>query len=263
MPLSEFLWRQHSHTAFGKLLRKPLRLIPRGTVLRIVRGPNKGCKWVTGSGNHAYWMGFYEYDKSQLMERAIPQGATVWDVGANVGYYSLMFSRLVGGSGKVYAFEPSPRNFGYLSRHIVMNHRYNVTIYPYALSDYNGTAAFEEHEINTTSQLSNAGNVTVPVRTLDDLITTGEVTSPHYMKIDVEGAELGVLRGSIQLLTIHRPLIFLATHGLHMFDQCCELLRTIGYVIEEIDVSGADYCWEVLARPGEQDDRSGMFPVFN
>lgn len=249
MPLAKILWKQHSHTVVGKILRVPLRAIPRHMVLRVVRGPNKGCKWIVGSGNQAYWMGFYEYDKSRLMQQAIPPGATVWDIGANVGYYTLMFSRLVGDGGRVYAFEPSPRNFGFLARHVAINDRINVTAYPYALADYEGKATFEERSINTTSQFSMDGNVTVPVRSLDNLIERGDVTIPSHIKIDVEGAELGVLRGATRLLSVHRPIVFLATHGLAMYHECGEFLRDLGYVVDDVDIVSPDYCWEVVAYP--------------
>src|SRR5579862_7724955 len=94
----------------GKLLRAPLRLIPRSAVLPILQGPLRGKKWVVGSGNHGCWLGSYEHDKQSLFQKTVRTGDIVYDVGANAGFYSLLASVLVGEKGQVYAFEPLPAN---------------------------------------------------------------------------------------------------------------------------------------------------------
>jgi SAM-dependent methyltransferase len=115
-------WTSISTTSFlGRLLRLPLRLIPRRAVLPILQGPLRGKKWIVGSGNHGYWLGSYEIGKRALFVRSIPVGAVVYDLGANVGYYTLLAAMLAGAEGKVFAFEPLPRNLEYLRRHLVLN----------------------------------------------------------------------------------------------------------------------------------------------
>ena len=78
----------------GKLARLPLRLIPKKAVLPILQGQLRGKKWVVGAGNHSYWLGSYEMHKRQAFEREVKPGMVVFDVGANVGFYSLLAAYL-------------------------------------------------------------------------------------------------------------------------------------------------------------------------
>src|SRR5215471_5126199 len=94
----------------GKLLRLPLRLMPRDVRVPILQGQLKGKWWIAGSNSHGCWLGSYEFDKRRLFEQTIKPGATVFDIGANVGFYTLLSSVLVGSGGKVYTFEPVPSN---------------------------------------------------------------------------------------------------------------------------------------------------------
>src|SRR5204863_1439467 len=109
----------------GKILRLPLSLIPHDAEVRILRGPLRGKKWIKGAGPNAYWIGTYEVARLHALAKAAPQGAVVYDVGANVGIYSLLASFQVGASGKVYAFEPLERNLRYLHGHITLNNLQN------------------------------------------------------------------------------------------------------------------------------------------
>ena len=111
-----------NRSLLGKLLRLPLRALPTRMVTRIRRGPVKGLKWVVGSSNHGSRLGTYELDKQDALRKFVKPGMTVYDIGAQVGFYTLFFSRLVGDSGRVYAFEPFAGNIQYLMAHVRMNH---------------------------------------------------------------------------------------------------------------------------------------------
>jgi hypothetical protein len=78
----------------GRFLRLPLRLLPRGLVITIRRGPAKSMKWLVGSSDHGCWLGTYELDKQQALTQFVRTGMTVYDVGAQAGFYTLFFSRL-------------------------------------------------------------------------------------------------------------------------------------------------------------------------
>ena len=93
-------------TLVGKLLRAPLRLIPRSMVVPILQGALRGKKWTVGSSTHGCWLGSFEYEKQKALQCAIKTGQVVYDIGANVGFYSLFASVLVGEAGHVYSFEP-------------------------------------------------------------------------------------------------------------------------------------------------------------
>src|SRR5215475_6071597 len=105
----------------NSLLRMPLALLPHEAKVRIVRGPLRGKKWIVGAASHACWVGTYETKNLETFAAAIAPGASVYDVGANVGIYTLLASDKVGPSGKVYAFEPVERNLRYLRQHIALN----------------------------------------------------------------------------------------------------------------------------------------------
>ena len=112
----------------GKALRLPLRMIPSGTQMPILRGPMRGKRWIVGSTNHGCWLGIYERSKLKVFSAAIQRGYVVYDLGANVGFYSLLASVLVGSDGQVFSFEPAPRNLGLLRRHLELNRVKNCSV---------------------------------------------------------------------------------------------------------------------------------------
>jgi FkbM family methyltransferase len=179
----------------------------------------------------------------------IHQGDVVFDIGANVGVYSLVASRLVGQMGTVFAFEPLPRNLTFLRRHIDMNNARNVTVFAAAVGAENGVASFAATASPAMGRLSVDGLDRVDVVALDELIASGDARVPTMVKIDVEGGELGVLHGGAQTFSRHHPMVFLATHGTAVHEPCCQLLRKWGYTLEAVgggDVANVD---EVIAHP--------------
>ncbi|MGH9419338.1 MAG: FkbM family methyltransferase, partial [Thermoanaerobaculia bacterium] len=123
----------------GKMIRLPLRLVPRNAVVRIRSGELRGWRWIAGSSTHGCWLGTYEQHVQALFRKALRSGSVVLDVGANVGFFTLLASKLVGSSGHVYAFEPFPRNLYFLERHIHMNGLSNVTVQSIAITSQSGT----------------------------------------------------------------------------------------------------------------------------
>jgi hypothetical protein len=119
----------------GQALRLPLRLVPRGAVVPIIQGPLRGRRWVVGSSNHGCWLGSYELAKQRTIIDLVRPGWTCWDVVANVGFYTLLFSQLVGPRGRVVAFEPAPANIPQLERHIRINGCANVDLVKTAVGD--------------------------------------------------------------------------------------------------------------------------------
>src|SRR4051794_37935389 len=112
----------------GRLVRVPAHAIPARTVMRIRRGPARGMKWIAGSSIHGCWLGTYELEKQQVLERFVRPGMTVYDIGANAGFYTLFFSSLVGDTGRVFAFEPCPYAARFLIDHVQMNGLSNVRV---------------------------------------------------------------------------------------------------------------------------------------
>src|SRR5690242_19215936 len=128
-----------SSSSFGKLLRLPLNLIPGNMVLPVMQGPMRGMKWISGSSTHGCWLGSYEYHKQRLFDAATTPHSTVWDVGANVGLYTLLASRK---AARVLAVEPLPENIMYLERHLQLNRIANVDVLAAAVGQECGRQSF-------------------------------------------------------------------------------------------------------------------------
>lgn len=215
---------------WGKYLRLPLKLIPRESVIRVRTGPLKGTKWIAGSSTHGCWLGTYERDKQELFARLLRPGMTAYDIGANVGFYSLLSSRLVGPDGMVYAFEPVPRNLRYLREHVRLDGAENVRVVECAVGESVGVLSFDESHDPHTGRLAESGRLKVPVKNLDSLDTR----PPDLIKMDIEGAEGAALRGAVETLKSHRPTILLATHGETVKGECLSLLTSLGYSVSPV-----------------------------
>ena len=201
--------------------------------VRILMGNLRGKRWIVGSAIHRCWLGFYEYEKQKVISREVRPGSVFWDVGANVGFYSLLASGLVA-PGKVFAFEPVPRNLAYLREHLALNRVTNVEVLPMAVSDRNGASSFEIEETGLMGHLSGEGGITVLTATLDSLVEEGKVLPPDYVKMDIEGAEVLALRGASRTFQRFRPVLFLATHGREVETECRRLLEWWGYNCRDI-----------------------------
>ena len=236
-------------SAVGSLIRLPLRLIPHGLALPILQGPLKGKRWITASSNHGCWLGTYELHKQLQVATSISPGMTVYDVGANVGFYTLLASVLAGPAGKVHAFEPVPRNFEILEHHVRINRIQNVVATRAAAASGSGLRSFALASDYAMGHLVEQGDFQVRTLTLDGYLKDTGSPAPAVIKIDVEGAEAEVLRGGHQLLLNHHPTIFLATHGRAAHDECCRLLESAGYSLNSLDGQAVHLTDEIVARP--------------
>ena len=146
------------------------------------------------------------------LERLLSPGSIFIDVGANMGIYTLVASRLVGEGGRVIAFEPSTQSFPLLQQNIALNSLTNVCAFPLALSDSTGKAWLYHPGIPDGNSLGRDpawGNDAeeVATETLDHMVEQAFLKRVDVIKIDVEGAEELVLRGATKVLTSIRPAI--------------------------------------------------------
>lgn len=230
------------------MVKKMLRRIPPDTVLPVLTGPLRGAQWIAGASRNAYWVGTYERAKGSAFARAIAPGNVVYDIGAHVGYYTLLAARRVGANGKVYAFEPLPANLEYLASHIRLNGFTNVTIVPAAVSDQSGVGAFRRTASRAMGQLGEQGDLQVQMIALDEWRQAAGHPLPHVVKMDIEGAELRALRGARNLLRLAMPTLLLATHSAALHDACREFLVELGYCVDELEWVQAEGRGELVAR---------------
>jgi len=155
----------------------------------------------------------WERDLQQLLAVMDLRGGVCLDVGANIGIHSLFMSELVGPGGRVYAFEPEPRNFGLLEANLALNGVTNVTAIATALGDSVGTCRltmspnnFGDHRV--ASGADGPGRE-VPLTTVDVALSVVSAGAVRFVKVDVQGYEQHVLRGMCATLE-RNPDVILA-----------------------------------------------------
>ena len=158
-------------------------------------------------------VGSWERGTTRLFEDIIQKGMVVLDVGANIGYFTLIAAKLVGEEGKVFAFEPEPYNFDLLVKNIKLNGYHHVIPTQKAISDKNGRATlfldktqWGQHSLSRGNVTNFSGNsVEVEVQTLDDFLKDfGHRVD--FAKIDVQGAESAVIQGMRQIIENNKNL---------------------------------------------------------
>jgi FkbM family methyltransferase len=158
-----------------------------------------------------YFAGVIEADLVGFMREFLVPGMHVVDAGANVGFFTLLASQLVGAEGRVHAFEPAALTFQHLQENIRLNDLQNVTAERVALSDHAGEAPFfaEEGENWGRSSLAKIAGAglpqIIPLQTLDCYLEQARVETVDFIKLDTEGAELAVLQGASRLLSTRPP----------------------------------------------------------
>jgi FkbM family methyltransferase len=150
-------------------------------------------------------MGVWEPMVTALFQHLVKQNHTIIDVGANIGYFSLLSSRLVGPQGRVLAFEPEAHNFSLLQQTITHNAISNILPYPVALSNYNGVGTLYIGAYSGNHSMLNKTQrpIQIRCRTLDNVVSERAINEVDVLKIDVEGVEPQVLEGATTMLEAH------------------------------------------------------------
>jgi FkbM family methyltransferase len=214
----------------------------------ILQSRARGLQWIVEASDHGCWLGSYEYEKRVRFEQAVKPGHTVYDIGANVGFYTLLASRLTWPGGRVIAFEPWGPNLAFLRRHVEMNRLANVTVMSAAVGERPGTLRFAPGIAGSLGHLSASGTIEVPVVGIDAFVAAGTAPPPDVIKMDIEGGEVDALRGAANVLATAKPVLFLATHSDVLHHACVQIVRGAGYDIESLS-GGADRAGELIATP--------------
>jgi FkbM family methyltransferase len=188
--------------------------------MMIVQGVGRGLRFNAGGANLGYVLGTSEPDLQDAFRRTIQPGMTVYDLGASVGFHSVLAARLVGESGFVYSFEPMSENVAQIEHNMRLNGTRHFAVQPVALWDSEGTAEFNVSKARTHGTLASIGTPsnhsgvrTVKLARLDGLVEREQLRPPDVMKIDIEGAETAALRGAQATIDRHQPLLYIDIHG--------------------------------------------------
>ncbi len=195
--------------------------------------------------------GAYEPEAIELFRSRLKPGMTVYDVGANIGYYTVLAAETVGPTGRVFALEPDPRNVEIIHRNLRARGLENVVVAQVAVSDRDGNVDLHFSQNNPSiNSLARANteatgirdsySQAVPGMTLDSFIARHGGIEPDVLKIDVQGAELLAFRGAERLLAAPRLRILLEfwPYGLQQMgadpSEFLQLLLSAGFVLRSI-----------------------------
>jgi FkbM family methyltransferase len=188
------------------------RLLPTDMAEVVVRsGPARGLRLLIDPQHEKYyWTGAYERRVQETFEALLRPGDVVWDVGAHIGFFSLLAARQVSENGVVHAIEPSPTNRHRLEANLRLNKETKVRVHAFAVGRERGRRRLYGDSSTASFAPRDGSAVSVESRTLDELLV--EVGPPHLVKLDVEEAELECLQGGRDLLTRVRPLLVVELH---------------------------------------------------
>jgi FkbM family methyltransferase len=221
-----------------------------------------------------YIAGCIDPNEFAFLDRYLQPGMTFFDAGANEGVYTIFAAQRVGSGGTVWAFEPSPREFDRLRSNLHLNglDLPNLRLFPFALADRSGraqlTIAEDEHAGQNTlgkfayETVAAAEKHMVDLRRLDDLVAEQPPARIDVVKLDVEGAELSLLRGAVSTLERYRPIVLFEVseaslaHQDHRREELLAFLRAQHYTLYLFDDSGFPAC----APPGTYRDNMLAVP---
>jgi len=235
------LYLRHSPLQHGKgILQKILIdfLMPKNADLdvRLPCGDVIKMSSAERIGSYLLIQEYFEDAELAACARFVAPGSTVMDVGANVGIFTMTLARLVGKTGTVIAADPLPRNCARLRAHAEMNHHSSIRIVELAVGDKAGVVklnpTLDPAFVSVYSDAMDAANPTVieaQVRPLDDIWRSQGRPPVSFMKVDVEGSELGVLDGGQELLSTLRPVLLIEVVDQECMTAIRSRLDPLGY----------------------------------
>lgn len=227
-----------------------IRPVFENRVYTVRRGIALGLKRKGGLG---FIPQFSEPDEEEKFIKELElTGKTIYDIGGWEGVFSMFFSRKTGSSGKVFAFEPNPKNYNRILENAALNNFKNITVFNLGLGKkkYRSKLIFDneftgmgnlENSFNSNSTVKKSLSIDVEVDSLDNIISGKKIPAPDFVKIDVEGLELDVLEGMKKIIKKKKPSLFIEIHGIDVvaksenIKQVFRFLDSFGYKILHIE----------------------------
>jgi len=187
-----------------------------------------------------YWLGTYEPELEAALRDQVKPGMVAYDVGANIGYVTLLLARALGERSHVFAFEALPSNVERLRTNMGLNSlEARVTVVSVAVGTGSAPVRFLVHESGGMGKAEGsagragqyASSITVPGISLDEFVYGQGNPPPQVVKMDIEGGEVLALPGMNRLLSEARPLMLMELHGPESARAAWEALTAAGYQI--------------------------------
>ena len=235
----------------SRLIRRSLNeAAPEGiTEVKIAAGILKGLTMALDLHTEKdYWLGTYEPDLQAAALQFIKPGMVVYDVGANIGYISLMAARLAGKRGRVFSFEALPANIARLTRNVALNTMQDqVQIVHAAVVDRPGEVTFLAHASGAMGKAQGSAGrdehytqtIKVTGIALDDFVFQHGNPPPAVIKMDIEGGEGMALAGMPRLLKEARPIFLIELHGQEAARQVWDCLKANHYTLRYMRTGSA------------------------
>jgi FkbM family methyltransferase len=232
-------------------------------VYTVDAGPARGLKYpIKLPDDKGIWTGTYELALATRIVQTIKPGDTCLDIGGWRGFFSAVMS--LAGATRVIVFEPLPENASQIRRLLELNPAFPIEVIEAAVGQGESVMEFVVMAESSMGKLAGssfqmgrpgAQRISVRVVGVDELIAAGQFAPPNVVKIDVEGAEMLVLRGAKGLLADYRPTLFIEVHSPELAIECSVFLRQFEYnisVLEQREQDGvhpnADIC-HFIAEP--------------
>jgi len=231
----------------SKLIRKTLNAAtPAGfTQVTIASGPAAGLDMSLDlHAEKDYWLGTYEPNLQLAAQKLVSPGNMVYDIGANIGYISLMCANLTGEAGHIFSFEALPKNIDRFKGNVAINHLAGrITIVHAAVVSQSGPATFYTHASGAMGKAAGSAgrdedyldSVTVNGVALDDFVYLDNNPAPDVVKMDIEGGEGNALLGAQKLLSSYKPNFLIELHGEVAARMVWETLISHGYQIHTLE----------------------------
>jgi FkbM family methyltransferase len=228
-------------------------------------GPAAGLRFeISLPKDKAIWTGTHEPAFASAIADSVHRGDVCYDVGGYRGYLGGVMA--IAGASAVIVFEPLPANQRALKRLCELNPELPIQVQPIALGATNSPVTLQVMPDDSMGRLATSALspgtqppafISVDVRTLDELQSRGEIPPPDLIKIDVEGAELDVLRGATATLRLSQPLVFLEAHSQVIEVECVKELESQGYSTRRIgsDPGKDDHARHLEGRPLQRHPR--------
>jgi len=255
---SDLQQRNHQISRFERVITHPVKTC----YPRFLESVNLGHRLTTKTfwgGNievvlpekvstHIWRYGFFEKDVSLFLLGYLQEEMSYLDIGAHFGFFTMLGSHLVGETGRVLAFEPTPTTYQQLLRNV--GERTNVETYNYAILDSDSEVIIKDYGLTycawnslsqprgKTGRLKTKNHITVQAKHIDGFI--GKDSDIHLVKIDAESTEMSVLRGMARTLETQRPILIIEVGDFESDDEptsrrIVNWLQAVGYSPYELN----------------------------